>query len=653
MLVLLLACSDYDLLGGAEAPPVASDSGQADPGSMTPPPERCNGVDDDADGAVDEGWADSDADGTADCIDAVCMPDAAVALPTESVSSCQRILPTPVALFAALRTEAIHADFPDIAPEDWHLPLLAPLTDTDGDGDVDIDDESWDVGRGASGELVAMDLEGGSLLWRTRGDDGMLGAALCDANVDGEIDVIAVQAAICDHCGKDAWALQSRDPRTGVIRWESENTWLLDHMWVDLQSPECVDINGDGLPEIVTPGGIFQGADGAQLAAFDEPPNPTLYWNVAVADVDLDGDQEVAMASTLRDSDGSVLWDLNLGARESWVMVVQGDDDADAELLMVTSRGLVMADTDGTRLAENAADFGEADYEWPARPCAADVDGDGRQDFVAARGGEIRAWDRDLVEIWSAPASYLVNGSPCMAWDVDDDGAYEILNNDGENFTVYDGRTGAVLFEDGGRYEEATVSGPLVADIDRDGSAEIVVTSMVSHGDPAIKVWGHPDGLLPQGPLSWPVEQYHATNIGPMGEVPSTPPHYWLDNGGLFRGYPAGEHPGADIVVEITDTCQSSTWPEIGTISVTGTVGNAGPKAAESVVLTASAADGAALGSVDIGTVASGTSVAFEVSFPLAPTCGGEVSITATTSTGQCDETNDQVALPEPDCSES
>jgi hypothetical protein len=34
-----------------------------------PPPEECNGLDDDGDGQVDEGLADLDGDGLADCVD--------------------------------------------------------------------------------------------------------------------------------------------------------------------------------------------------------------------------------------------------------------------------------------------------------------------------------------------------------------------------------------------------------------------------------------------------------------------------------------------------------------------------------------------------------------------------------------------------------
>lgn len=86
MVLLLLACSDYRLDEQKEAAPVDSapveDTSPADTADTAPPPEEtgdtappppeeeCNGEDDDGDGAIDEDFPDTDADGTADCRDA-------------------------------------------------------------------------------------------------------------------------------------------------------------------------------------------------------------------------------------------------------------------------------------------------------------------------------------------------------------------------------------------------------------------------------------------------------------------------------------------------------------------------------------------------------------------------------------------------------
>lgn len=83
--LLLSACIDYAIedepktvpFDSGEPPPVdsvpvdtATTRTDTDTGTPPPPEEACNGEDDDADGLVDEDFPDTDADGTADCVDA-------------------------------------------------------------------------------------------------------------------------------------------------------------------------------------------------------------------------------------------------------------------------------------------------------------------------------------------------------------------------------------------------------------------------------------------------------------------------------------------------------------------------------------------------------------------------------------------------------
>ena len=66
-LVVVTGCIDYGL--------DQDDDDASDDSSV----EHCNGVDDDGDGLVDEGFDDSDGDGIADCVDDDCV----VELPLE------------------------------------------------------------------------------------------------------------------------------------------------------------------------------------------------------------------------------------------------------------------------------------------------------------------------------------------------------------------------------------------------------------------------------------------------------------------------------------------------------------------------------------------------------------------------------------------
>lgn len=74
-LLLLLACQEY-ALDGAKQDPSDFDSGVPadgpDTAISTATDEVCDGVDNDGDGHVDEGFGDQDLDGAADCVDAAC-----------------------------------------------------------------------------------------------------------------------------------------------------------------------------------------------------------------------------------------------------------------------------------------------------------------------------------------------------------------------------------------------------------------------------------------------------------------------------------------------------------------------------------------------------------------------------------------------------
>ena len=68
----LAACAPGDSKGGPD--PVETAGSGVDSGSTVPAEETCDGVDNDGDGRVDEGFADQDADGLADCLDRTCTP---------------------------------------------------------------------------------------------------------------------------------------------------------------------------------------------------------------------------------------------------------------------------------------------------------------------------------------------------------------------------------------------------------------------------------------------------------------------------------------------------------------------------------------------------------------------------------------------------
>ena len=123
---------------------------------------------------------------------------------------------------------------------------------------------------------------------------------------------------------------------------------------------------------------------------------------------------------------------------------------------------------------------------------------------------------------WAAPA---LDNSPLntSAADLDGDGAYELLwNGKDQGFTIYDGRTGNVLFNDPLIVSATGSDVPVVADVDLDGYAEVVVPAQGG-----IRVIGFDGVWGPARPL-WNQLNYHVTNIEDDLQVPFSEANSWM-----------------------------------------------------------------------------------------------------------------------------
>jgi uncharacterized membrane protein len=180
----------------------------------------------------------------------------------------------------------------------------------------------------------------------------------------------------------------------------------------------------------------------------------------------------------------------------------------------------------------------------------ADIDGDGAVEIIASslfNGGTLYAFEADGSLIWTTPAP---DSSPLntSAADLDGDGAFEILwNGDGQGFTIYDGRTGNILFNEPLAYSATGTDVPVPADVDGDGYAEIIVPT---HG--GIRVFGFDGVWGPARPL-WHQLNYSITNIEdnltvPFSEVPSWETH------NTYRTQTELVHPLPNYSVNLTHT---------------------------------------------------------------------------------------------------
>jgi hypothetical protein len=349
-------------------------------------------------------------------------------------------------------------------------------------------------------------------------------------------------------------------------------------------TPAFGDIDNDGLPELVAvwndPGGIFR------LRAFEHDGTPK--WTnmtdggnadqfyrqsgaVAIHDLDADGSPEILFNHEVYDANGTLLWEQinpQPGELEATVgvdldgdglmEVVTGhsayhhdgtlyfenyptipgqsipqignlDDDPQPEIFVTSGNGLYMVEHTGAIKWGPVTPTGVAPdwyLVWQRPGTIHDFDGDGTaewasssRDFYAVYQG---AQPSDV--LWQAMVVDSSGAAGGTAFDFLGDGVAEAMYADEQNFRIYDGLTGEVLLTQA-RYSATISEYPTVADIDNDGSAEILVVSMQT--EPALQVIRDVEDRWIQARRIWNQHAYYVTNVREDSTIPVEPINNW------------------------------------------------------------------------------------------------------------------------------
>ncbi|HTM19574.1 MAG TPA: hypothetical protein VL172_03670 [Kofleriaceae bacterium] len=278
--------------------------------------------------------------------------------------------------------------------------------------------------------------------------------------------------------------------------------------------PSVYDLDDDGVPEVMLGGAVFD-ATGKEITTTLGMLDVGTGSFPVVADVDADGQPELVTGlgvygwETLIDN-----WSLevSLGAAQAHIAVgdfgtfgadpAQDDRttlDGIAEVVTVYAGVLTIWSINAARPADQrdivALALPGGGSGGP--PTIADFDGDGRAEAASAGLAYYSVFDLDCVAgadpsvcptlsttqvLWSKQsqdASSNVTGS--SVFDFEGDGIAEAVYGD-ECFTrVYDGRNGDVVYS---RYRTSCTwhENPIIADVDADFGAEIVITSNTNCG---------------------------------------------------------------------------------------------------------------------------------------------------------------------------
>ena len=397
-------------------------------------------------------------------------------------------------------------------------PLVANLTDDDGNGSIDLCDvpdvlviacNNLSLGMG---HLYVLDGATGSEHFHIDTPlECTLTPALGDIDGDGLPEIVAGQMnghlVAFDH--------------DGTMLWQSPQTWP-DWYFAALA---LADLDADGDVEILAGGHVF-GADGMLQVTTTQAPQ---YSATTAADLDDDGELEIVLGHAAYHHDGSEAWTTALSP--GFPQVANLDDDPEPEVLLTNPQGLSLIDHDGNVRYQELRPTGNANgfLTWLRPATVHDFDGDGVAEFAMSSQNDYTLYEADATIVWSSYVSDESGVAAGTAFDFLGDGLAEAMYADESSLYVFD-ELGAKRFET----PRTSVTGteyPVVADVDNDGAAEIVVVSNQSpygpRTSPTVQVVRDVDERWVGARRIWNQHTYHVTNVREDGTIPQVEPKSW------------------------------------------------------------------------------------------------------------------------------
>ena len=482
-------------------------------------------------------------------------------------------------------------------------PIVIELDDDNCDGKVneeDIPEIVFTTFTGGdythNGTLHAISIVQGKVVdkWSKPGEV-YPGTQLAGGDIDG------VNGNEVVSCGTDGTVRAYRGD--GTLFWQSA-------AGVGCYMPSIADLDADGKPEVIVEGGVLNGATGTTKATF----SAGLAGTFAVSDIDGDGALDIVTSSQAFHGDGKLFVDTTLAG--SWPAVGDFDKDGKPEVVAVYTGTHTTSiwhydaaqaakfswvrqgiDINGT-LTQHCDPASAGYTTGGGPPTVADFDGDGFPDVALAGGigyavlSGAKITNTQLTNpstvLWTVSTtdcSSAATGS--SVFDFDGDGKAEVVYSDENHLRIYEGPTGKVLFETCNT-TGTLIEYPLVADVDNDGHADIVVVSNAYASGSAeyqcndgtniaqsgVRVFGDSAGSWVRTRRIWNEHAYHVTNANEDGTIPKQELPNWkqpgLDN---FRQnkQPGSEFAAPDAIVSIAPDC----GPTYGLVATVTNIGEA------------------------------------------------------------------------------
>jgi hypothetical protein len=413
-------------------------------------------------------------------------------------------------------------------------PLVANLDDDNGDGFVDVCDTpdivvaAVDLPPGKqdpwpSGHLHVIDGGGGPSRMLSTAIDAAINPALGDLDGDGVAEIVALQAQ-----GPNS-PYQPSQRRLMAFRADGELLWAGAHWQVSRGGGAIAiaDLDGDGEPEVLAPEYVAD-AEGELLWA---PADPALAYSMPVAaDLDRDGELEVLFGGSAYTHDGVKLFDTpTIPPNRGSVAVANFDDDPEPELYVQYAGGHGVSEHDGSIKAECPVGTIELPGAGGYPVAIEDLDGDGRAELLFGYHDQLYVLGIEgdaCVVRWSKKVDATDGLSSGTAFDLLGDGTAEAIHADRSHVRLY-ADDGELLFqiEHGAR---ESIANPVVADVDGDGAAEILIVSSEPIAGtqpltltPSLVVLENADDRFAATRRVWNQHTYHHSDVSELGRIPA------------------------------------------------------------------------------------------------------------------------------------
>lgn len=206
--------------------------------------------------------------------------------------------------------------------------------------------------------------------------------------------------------------------------------------------------------------------------------------------------------------------------------VANFDEDEEGEVAIIRLGELFILDTDGTQIRKIVLPLDNCNFNESGPPTVADFDGDGRPEIGTASADYYVVADLDCTgnplpeECASEGILWRVDNQDCSSrvtassvFDFNGDGSAEVVYADETHFRIFDGKNGDILFSDNSFRSHTRIEMPVIADVDNDGKAEVVVgENSWNGGDPGLEVWDDVNDNWVRTRRIWNQHGYYVTN---------------------------------------------------------------------------------------------------------------------------------------------